>query len=80
MYDISLKMYSDYDNTIAYAEKQGLKRGIGMGIEQGIGMGIKQGINMGIEQGVGIGRQEAWNEADTIIAALKAEIEHLKKQ
>jgi predicted transposase/invertase (TIGR01784 family) len=56
MYDISLKMYSDYDNTIAYAEKQGLERGIG------------------------IGEQRAWNEANTVIAALKAENERLKKQ
>jgi hypothetical protein len=64
MYDISLKMYSDYDNTIAYAEKQGLERGIGIGID------------MGIEQGIGIGEQRA----SATIAALEAEIERLKKQ
>ena len=53
-YDVSWKRYNDYHNTIDYAKKSGLQKGM----EKGIEIGRQQGRQEGIEQGMQKGRQE----------------------
>ena len=45
-YEISLKYYRDFINSLNTAEKKGMERGIEKGIEKG----IKQGIEVGEKQ------------------------------
>ena len=62
-YDASWKRYNDYHNTIDYAKKAGLQKGIEIGRQQG----IEQGMQKGIEQGMQKGRREGeWEKQITI--------------
>ena len=57
-YDASWKRYNDYHNTIDYAKKAGLQKGIEIGRQQGMQKGIEQGMQKGRLEGKREGRQE----------------------
>ncbi len=56
-YEESLKVYRDWQNTIATAEHKALERGLRRGLEQGLEQGLKQGLEQGLEQGFEQGEQ-----------------------
>ncbi len=47
-YEEAMMNRYDYEATIAYAEKKGEKRGIGIGERRGIGIGEKRGVGKGV--------------------------------
>ena len=50
-YDVSWKRYNDYHNTIDYAKKSGLQKGIEIGRQQGIEQGMQKGRLEGKQEG-----------------------------
>ena len=61
-YDASWKRYNDYHNTIDYAKKAGLQKGIEIGRQQGIEQGMQKGIEQGMQKGRLEGKQEGRQE------------------
>ncbi len=47
----SMKQHADYEGTISFAQKKGLKKGFKKGVEKGKKEGIKEGKKQGIEEG-----------------------------
>ena len=67
-YDASWKRYNDYHNTIDYAKKAGLQKGIEIGRQQGIEQGRQEGIEQGMQKGRLEGKREGEWENKIAIA------------
>ena len=67
-YEESLKVYRDWQNTIATAEHKALERGLKRGLEQGLEQGLKQGLERGLEQGLEQGFEQGEQHKAKMIA------------
>jgi len=52
-----MKYLNDYNNTIEYAKKEGMEKGVIRGMKRGVAIGETRGM----EKGVAIGRQQISN-------------------
>ena len=57
-YEANMKYLNDYNNTIEYAKKEGLEKGVVIGENRGMKKGVVIGENRGLEKGIAFGRQQ----------------------
>ncbi|MDQ7085252.1 MAG: Rpn family recombination-promoting nuclease/putative transposase [Sulfurovum sp.] len=84
-YELSLKHYRDWVNTLDTAEAKGLEKGLAKGLEKGLAKGLEQGLEQGREEGeykrnleVAKNLLKSNIELDTIRLATGLEIEEIK--
>ena len=61
-YVFSRKNYWDYNNTLTFSHKQGLREGMEKGMKQGLKEGKKQGLEEGKKQGLEEGKKQGLEE------------------
>ena len=60
-----MKYLNDYNNTIEYAKKEGMEKGVIRGMKRGVAIGetrgLEKGVAIGETRGLEIGRQQISN-------------------
>lgn len=64
-YEESLKVYRDWQNTIATAEHKGIEKGRILGKEEGLKQGKEEGLKQGKEEGLKQGKEEGLKQGQT---------------